>query len=587
MTRSKVTLNWALIRRSLTTFVVVVAVTIVWIYRSFASTGMLEENKFDGIHPLKDGTTNIIIVHGIGHHCLGYADEMVLNLVDELTAGNIDYKTMKAVFEQREADVLKVSDSSSGAMRFNGECETIVDGAFEPMNNKVDLEALVSAQAEWCEEINEYAKSSEDASASCHQLYVRRNKEPGTETETAEDIKDREYVTGFIRRFQIDVTPDRDIQIYEVTWSPATRWIKSSLFGIEQYNVPHSEAKLNRDLKFSVVNSNIADAVAYLGDSGILVNYDVLQAFCLAMANYQSIQTDSAFACGPEHLQGNFSQFSEDNRTFLVTHSLGTRVVFDSLGLLARGVPSSEVSENQSDRIDLLTEIVMKFNRINAEVPDSYLVAEAGKLNFQSLMAGLIPELIDSIESIYVFTNQVPLLAANITSPLKPFESDAGRGFEEFLKLRRGDTKKDDPLQVVAFHDPDDLLSYNLSCWYLHNVLKYKEDTKFKINKMAEELLQSYPESVNNDLNTARFKVRRKLFSSCSGPDASDWRYRQLFESVLETGDVKIVDAEVRLQGKRLSWLAADPSGVHSNYFKDATVHSWMAKGFSGSGTSH
>lgn len=565
-----------------------VAITI-WIYRSFFNTELLDANNFDGVLPLEDGTTNIIIVHGIGHHCLGYADDMILNLVGELTGGSVNYQSMEAIFENQKSTTLNELESSQGYLQFDGACKRLVDGKFKSMDNSVDLEALVSAQSTWCRKINENANKhktgNRNVDSSCHYLYVRKDKAFKDRVETEKEQKEREYVTGFVRRFGVAATPDRDIQIYEVTWSPATRWIKSSLFNIEQYNEPMSDHWLNRNLKFSVVNSNIADAVAYLGDSGILVNYDILQAFCLTMSNSQSVESANGFACDQRHLDGDFENFADRNRVFLVTHSLGTRVVFDSLGLLARGASAGEDRNGEGvrgigEQSDLLTEVVTKFRRINAEVPESYLAEVPGELSFKSLMAEHIPQFAKAIRSIFVFTNQVPLLAANITSPLAPLDSDAGRGFNDFLKLRLSSSDARNPLQMVAFHDPDDLLSYNLKCWYVHNVLKYQNETKRKINAKAKQLFDENPRQFEDGVGQAKAKVRETLFSGCSDSDIAEWQDKELFRSITETGDVSIVDAKVRLKGNRLSWVFADPTGVHSNYFTDAKVHSWLAGGF-------
>ncbi len=67
----------------MTIFLIVTAIvmTAVW---TLAPTVLMTKDRFEGILPLRKSVTNVIIVHGIGAHCIGYSDPLLLNLVKQI-----------------------------------------------------------------------------------------------------------------------------------------------------------------------------------------------------------------------------------------------------------------------------------------------------------------------------------------------------------------------------------------------------------------------------------------------------------------------------------------------------------------------
>ena len=310
----------------------------------------------------------------------------------------------------------------------------------------------------------------------------------------------------------------------------------------------------------------------YLSESGVLVKFNVLQAFCLAMANEKLPVTDYAFTCNAERLRQSSETFSEDNDVILISHSLGTRVMLDSIGLLSLGAkrdgPAGEGDES------LVTAIGTKFRQIGARVPKEYL--DSSENGFEALLNKRIREFARAIRSVYVFTNQVPLLAATVTSPFSD-TYQVGSGFQEFLELR-GQGGNRLPLQIVSFHDPDDLLSYNLSCWYHVAVLKDSEPTLKRMDKEADFRAKLKSTEVGDE----RRALRDRLFNeNCSKGKFRDSADRTLFEELQSSNLLALRSATVRLQGWRIQALAASPLEVHSNYFRDPRVHRWLADGHS------
>ena len=82
------------------------------------------------------------------------------------------------------------------------------------------------------------------------------------------------------------------------------------------------------------------------------------------------------------------------------------------------------------------------------------------------------------------------------------------------------------------------------------------------------------------EVGVERRALRDRLFGSCSSTNL-DTRHAQLYEQIWSTDEnpLNLVDATVRLKGRRLIGLAVDPRDVHSNYFHDEVVHGLLATG--------
>jgi len=561
------------------------------------STALLDESaRFTGIVDFEKKTTHLVIVHGIGNHCIGYADSMIsgmnrlLKAVDWHGSAHAGY----ARYLKKMVEGIAEAEVDEGARIYpprTGSCEidesdtdsidllralskkdrTLVDKADELNStsriiNRIDMEAVVLGQEALCDSIHQSADYDTGTYVDCHRLYVNKKS-----SLLEIDGQNPEYITGFVRRIVSRLHADRELRIYEVTWSPATRWLKTSFLKAERINEEASNFWANRSLKSDIVNTAIADAVAYLSDGGILVNHDVMQAFCLVLGNASNVAPNNQFSCDRQFLESTTDEFSKNNDVALISHSLGTRVVLDTLGLLSRGLASDE--QSKGDDPDLVQFVKARFDTIGAEVPEQYTnPTENHAQRYSSLLAGRISEFIKAIRSIYVFTNQIPLLSADITSPLKPREHRVSRGFAKFLETR----SEIGPLQVVAFHDPDDLLSYDLKCWFHLNITKNLDSTKMFIDNQARE------RSNNSGKNfySERTSLFNSLFGTCSEKSLEVVDDQLLFSELWNRQKgLNLVDARVRLKTFNVPLLFANPTGIHSNYFEDELVHRWLVKG--------
>jgi hypothetical protein len=552
--------------------------------RSSIGTAVLEPEPFFGIRPLEKRTTSIILVHGIGHHCIGYADPLIASLMQGLAGARIEPIARSYA---RYADSLIASTDAAGQYGVrpaaggtyqgdvidpprDGHCRQLplpaeLRGEL-PVDTDNEQVSIVSAQDKLCAFVNHEPKTN-GTRTYCHKLTLKRR-----------DLRDGheenpEYITGFVRQIEHDISAQRRIRIYEVVWSPATRWIKQSLQDVERFNNETSGYLMNRFLKREIVNSGIADAVAYLSESGVLVTYNMLQSFCLTLANAGESVTGYGFVCDNEHLNAASTSFATENDVVLVTHSLGTRVILDAVGMLSLGVQPDAPSSGKGD---LVTAIGTTLRALGADVPASYFDRSEG--GFPALLRQRIPEFARAIKSIYAFTNQVPLLAASVSSPFSATHH-VGRGFHQFLELRVTGDKRERALQIVSFHDPDDVLSYNLSCWYHIAVLKNSESTLDRIDEEAQFRAQKR----GTDVGEERRKLRDTMFNSnCSEHKISDPADIAFFK-VLRGEQAHLLALKgvtLRLQGLRVESLLAHPAEVHSNYFRDPLVHQWLVDGY-------
>jgi|SRR5271166_2006177 len=189
-------------------------------------------------------------------------------------------------------------------------------------------------------------------------------------------------------------------------------------------------ATLNSDLKSRLLNDCLSDAIIYAGYRGAEIQTDLQNAICAALDGTTSHDT-----CEFPASYGHGSR-----RIVIVTESLGSRMVFDAL---------------------------------------SALKLEAERKGPNALVA--FDEAISPITQIYMLANQLPIFALarpapavtiapiDVTKSPTPGMAAAIRMLSEARKRYRGKhaagnalSSIEPPLSLVAFTDPNDLLSYRL-----------------------------------------------------------------------------------------------------------------------------
>ncbi len=205
-----------------------------------------------------------------------------------------------------------------------------------------------------------------------------------------------------------------ELVFYELTWSDITRPIRESLAFDSSQIFRSRRASLNQALR-SFTNDSLPDPLAFAGNKGKLIREAVAQALCWSMSTTWSdlptLTTGSACTTGQKYL----SRVAIDSHV-LVTHSLGSRVVIDSLQDAARRLGTGD--ELAQRRVE--------------------------------------EQLRQKVISIFMLSNQLPLLEAGqqpqeITGQTQAFcGKNAPRAGERFFKR----------VELVAFSDPNDLFSF-------------------------------------------------------------------------------------------------------------------------------
>jgi hypothetical protein len=252
-------------------------------------------------------------------------------------------------------------------------------------------------------------------------------------------------------------TGNGTLEVTFLIWSPMTAPYKSSLnFDRPGANgdtsFPYTRSTLNGQLKTGSASDNwsglmndcLSDAVVYAGRNGDSIRFAIRDAVCAFLGGRSD--GDRGTVC-------DLHQADLDQPVAIVTESLGSKFAFDAI---------RAIWDSNSD-------------------------------NRQMLQRRLA-----AISAIYFIANQIPLLdlASYSSSPIDVHRR-AASSLEGFLELRN--VRNTPPVVIVAFSDPNDLLTYRL----LPQVLGVQKDGATLINVI-----------VSNDYTYAGY-VERPDFAHC------------------------------------------------------------------------
>lgn len=224
------------------------------------------------------------------------------------------------------------------------------------------------------------------------------------------------------------------IDVMFLTWSPLTAAYKAGLAydHSSQYggDFPYTRAALNRELKRGLINDCMTDVVVYGGANGQTIRRAAEESVCEAMGG----RIDGSTCNVPDGA-------SPAARAF-VTESLGSKIVFDAILSIWAG------AEKSDDRT-------------------------------------AVPRLATSLAAtrmMYMVANQLPLLDVAGTSMADraledvlewPMARSHSRDvFDLISRARRHAAPTAKPMTVVAFSDPNDLLSYRIVAGHLAGDLR-------------------------------------------------------------------------------------------------------------------
>jgi hypothetical protein len=297
-----------------------------------------------------------------------------------------------------------------------------------------------------------------------------------------------------------------DVEISEITWSGLTAWLKFQDLGMDfsksmppgdgrnvaddiptavacpglaSASYPYSREVLNRIIKESTLDSALSDAVIYVGTYGAKIEQGAAEVLCRLVSGktYEGADRCEWRDADASKLQSSF---------IFMTHSLGSRIIFDTLldldGHPTRGTgPILKDLDGEGraavEKIILNTRAIYMFaNQLPiltlADVPPTR-------------KSGDSPSVID-LQHYADIDTQRKRAAPQTQSPASSVTQE--RAAPHLLwfatvksHLSQSQQRQAIKLDVVAFSDPNDLLSYTIPPWFEQDM----GDMQFQITNVS------------------------------------------------------------------------------------------------------
>ena len=215
---------------------------------------------------------------------------------------------------------------------------------------------------------------------------------------------------------------NQEILFYELVWAEITAREKRVLDYDTSERYRSRRASVNHIAK-EFLNDRISDPLIYVGDSHLKILQSVDQAMCWTLyTDWNELPDGAAQACN-RHKVASVDDL-KGYQWVVITHSLGSRIVIDTMEFQARVVLKQFQSDLDVEKREEARELLRAWK--------------------------------DQTIQVYMLANQLPLLQLGRGEPEVVGQIDSyclpeGDHYEERI------VKK---LQVVAFSDPNDLLSY-------------------------------------------------------------------------------------------------------------------------------
>ena len=269
---------------------------------------------------------------------------------------------------------------------------------------------------------------------------------------TLVDPEDKKTVIGNLRvtRMQND-DASKDMVFYELTWSKNTSAQKRILDYDTSGLYEHKRTPFNHTMK-KFLDDVIPDPEIYLTDKRGYILNATKQATCWMLSrSWDQLQLEQKQVCEVSSYS-QIKNLSRDNIIF-ITHSLGSKILMDSLTDIVNTVASAEVRQDV------------------AQHRDARLI---------------IDDLKNKEMTVFMLANQLPLLQTaggkpQVTGQIPAYCHTKGKHYNDRVFKR---------VNVVAFSDPNDLLSYGITQDFVDNYLDSRmcpAVTNVNIN-IAEEI---------------------------------------------------------------------------------------------------
>jgi hypothetical protein len=228
----------------------------------------------------------------------------------------------------------------------------------------------------------------------------------------AKALKGRSLGNLRVQRF-MNKARSRELLFYELTWSDITVPDKNALEFDESDEQTYKRASVNNAIK-EFFNSHAPDPMIYLGKSRQRILASVEQALCLMFSrDWKDLDAYRGTTCGAG-IGAVHPRIERDDFAF-VTHSMGSQILVDALG---------RASDLHAERDDGSSSALRE-----KEIP------------------------------VFMLANQLPLLQLGrdrpkVTGQIERYCTSEGAGYGDRLFNQ---------VRIVAFSDPNDILSYAIS----------------------------------------------------------------------------------------------------------------------------
>jgi hypothetical protein len=207
----------------------------------------------------------------------------------------------------------------------------------------------------------------------------------------------------------------RELLFYELTWSTIIDSTKASLAYDTTNEYAYHRATLNRTAK-EFIDSHIPDPIIYTGDNHQKILTAVNQSLCwMISGDWNALPTGGQQRCNA--LEGDKARHIQEDTLVIITHSLGSRITLDALQSIAATALMQQLGQQRHPLVQALQ---------NKDIP------------------------------VYMLANQLPLLQLGFVKPEITGQRDrycqAGGDRHDQRMFRQ--------VRLVAFSDPNDLLSY-------------------------------------------------------------------------------------------------------------------------------
>lgn len=230
----------------------------------------------------------------------------------------------------------------------------------------------------------------------------------------------------------------RELLFYELTWSKLTDKEKEVL-SYDRSEIYTSQRTNISNIVKTAINDAFADPMIYLGPLQVDILSSVIQSICwMATTEWKDFPDESDKMCGRD-IKENVIEEVKDDQYFLITHSLGSRITIDALERIAGLVDDP---------------IVIKKYPMLAQLHKTYQNKEI---------------------TLFMLANQLQLLQLGRTLPeITNVDKDyCVKGGTKYKHRFVNKTK------VIAFSDPNDILSYGIP-------FRYKE--KYLDSRLCSEI---------------------------------------------------------------------------------------------------